>query len=119
LDASHFLNAVRYVEQNPVRAGLVPKAEHFRWSSAAAHCGLREDYLLEPVTSSSLFAGIACWSTWLALAVADDVRKRLRQHEGRNLPCGADEFVDRVCQASGRDMRLRPRGGQRKNSVSR
>src|SRR4051794_11782898 len=30
----HFNNAVRYVEQNPVKAGLCRKAEEWQWSSA-------------------------------------------------------------------------------------
>jgi putative transposase len=46
LDTPHLWNAVRYVEQNPVRAGLVRRAEHFRWSSAASRCGMRNDRLL-------------------------------------------------------------------------
>jgi putative transposase len=29
----HFLRVARYVERNPVRAGLVPRAEQWRWSS--------------------------------------------------------------------------------------
>jgi putative transposase len=29
----HLLNVCRYVERNPLRAGLVPVAEHWRWSS--------------------------------------------------------------------------------------
>ena len=39
LDSNYFMNAVRYVELNPVRAGLVARAEDYAWSSAAAHCG--------------------------------------------------------------------------------
>jgi putative transposase len=38
LDTPHLWAALRYVEMNPVRAGLVPAAEHWPWSSAAAHC---------------------------------------------------------------------------------
>jgi REP element-mobilizing transposase RayT len=30
----HFQQAVEYIRQNPVKAGLVQKAEHWRWSSA-------------------------------------------------------------------------------------
>ena len=33
LDERHLWNAVRYVERNPVRAGLVRRAEDYRWSS--------------------------------------------------------------------------------------
>ena len=36
----------RYVERNPVRAGLVARAEEHAWSSAAGHCGLRKDAVL-------------------------------------------------------------------------
>ena len=35
--------AIRYVERNPVRAGVVAVAESYSWSSAAGHCGLRVD----------------------------------------------------------------------------
>ncbi len=37
LDESYFWAAIRYVEQNPVRAGLVSRAEDYPWSSARAH----------------------------------------------------------------------------------
>jgi putative DNA methylase len=33
-DDRHFANAVRYIELNPVKAGLVERAEKWRWSSA-------------------------------------------------------------------------------------
>jgi REP-associated tyrosine transposase len=33
-DEDHFLQAVEYIHQNPVQAGLVAKAEDWRWSSA-------------------------------------------------------------------------------------
>jgi putative transposase len=33
----YWLTCLRYVELNPVRAGLVPVPEHYRWSSARAH----------------------------------------------------------------------------------
>ena len=34
LSESHLWAAVRYVERNPVRAGIVDRAEDYRWSSA-------------------------------------------------------------------------------------
>jgi len=40
------LAATRYVELNPVRAGLVKTPEAYRWSSAAAHISGRDDELL-------------------------------------------------------------------------
>jgi putative transposase len=46
LEEEHAWNACRYVELNPVRAGMVRRAEDYQWSSAAAHCGLRDDPLI-------------------------------------------------------------------------
>ncbi len=34
-DEKHFANAVRYIENNPVKAGLCEKPEDWKWSSAA------------------------------------------------------------------------------------
>jgi putative transposase len=37
MDDAHMMVAVRYVEQNPVAAGLVNEAADWRWSSARSH----------------------------------------------------------------------------------
>ena len=50
LDEAYLWSCVRYVERNPVRAGMIERAEEYRWSSARGHCGLAEDGL---VTSDS------------------------------------------------------------------
>jgi REP element-mobilizing transposase RayT len=41
----HFANALRYIEENPVKAGLCKKAEDWRWSSAARVDGAQESLL--------------------------------------------------------------------------
>jgi len=114
LDVSHFLNAVRYVERNPVAAGLVAKAEDYTWSSAACHCGLRDDPMLESVSSSTVLADISDWRSWLAQGVPKDIQDRLKKSGSKNLPCGSPEFVDELGKVVGRDLRLRPWGGWRK-----
>jgi len=115
LDSNHFLNAIRYVELNPVSAGMVAAAEEYRWSSAAAHCGLRHDPLLEPSHQSSLLKGIQNWSSWLARGVPEELQTTLRRHEQRNLPCGSQEFIDQLERSAGRALTFRKRGGQRKS----
>lgn len=37
---SHALNALRYIERNPVDAGIVRDAADWPWSSAQMHCGV-------------------------------------------------------------------------------
>ena len=45
----HFGLAIRYVELNPVRAGMVQRAEAYSWSSTRGCCGLRVDPLIAPL----------------------------------------------------------------------
>jgi len=52
MDERYLLAATRYVELNPVRAGLVKTPEAYRWSSAVAHISGRDDEL--PLLSHSL-----------------------------------------------------------------
>jgi hypothetical protein len=37
------LRCLRYIELNPVRAGMIALPEHYRWSSVHAHLGKRPD----------------------------------------------------------------------------
>jgi len=39
LGPGHLFAALAYVEENPVRAGMVERPGDYRWSSAAAHLG--------------------------------------------------------------------------------
>jgi putative transposase len=118
LDADYFLNAVRYVELNPVRARMVAKAEDYAWSSAAAHCGQRKDLLVNPKPRSKILAGIANWSKWLAEEVAEDDLTTLRHHGSQNLPCGSSEFVVELEKSAGRQLRFRPPGRQPSSKVA-
>lgn len=110
LSERYFLNAVRYVEQNPVRARMVARAEDYQGSSAAAHCGLQGDPLVEVKPRSPLLAAIVSWSRWLAEGIADDELETLRKNGSQNLPCGDDEFVSRLEASAGRSLRFRPPG---------
>jgi len=47
-DEKYWLTCLRYIELNPVRAGLVPSPELYEWSSYRAHAFEREDSLLTP-----------------------------------------------------------------------
>ncbi len=54
LDENYLRAAVRYVERNPVRAGIVDKAWEYRWSSAAWHTGkAKVDELVREIIGDS------------------------------------------------------------------
>ena len=113
LDTDYYRNAVRYVELNPVRAGLVDRAEDFHWSSAAAHCGMRSDPVVRAKPQSIAFADIADWSLWLAQGLATDVSEILRRNSLKDLPCGSDSFVTELEHIAGRMLRHKPAGRKR------
>lgn len=117
MDSTYFINAVRYVELNPVRARMTDRAEKYPWSSAAAHCRIRGDLVVDAIPRSRLFAGIADWSHWLAQGVADEFVNTLRRNGSQNLPCGSAEFVAQLESASGRRLQFRPHGGPRQMSA--
>jgi|SRR5688572_25342902 len=114
LDSTYLLNAVRYVELNPVRAKMVARAENYVWSSAAAHCGLTNDPVVERTPQLQGLAGIKDWSKWLAEGLTADVLMEMRRNATQNLPCGSEDFVRRLEEVAGRQLRYRTAGGQRK-----
>jgi putative transposase len=62
MDDAHLMQAVRYVENNPVKAGLVTLAEQWRWSSAAAHVAGKSDGLTDV---AALAAHVSNWPAYL------------------------------------------------------
>jgi putative transposase len=111
LDENYLWAAIRYVERNPVEAGLVERAEAWRWSSAAAHCGQPADPVLTSKPEwTRLFRGIGNWSAWLAEGEIADQRALIKRNTAKGLPCGSDEFVARLSESTGRRLVYRPRG---------
>ncbi len=119
LDDPHLWEALRYVELNPVRAGLVRKAEDYPWSSAQSHCGLKQDDLLAPIHVPGNL--ITDWSLWLADEHENTGQefKRIRQHTKTGRPCGADAFIDELERILGRPLKPQKGGRPRtKNLVN-
>ena len=114
LDERHMWAAVRYVERNPVRAGLVSRAEDYPWSSAAAHCNLRTDDILDWRWLSE--SGIKDWSAWLSIEDVD-ATQRIRERTLSGRPCGTDGFVQLIETRLGRRLSPLKRGPKPKARV--
>ena len=108
MQENHCWNAIRYVERNPVRAGMARLAEEYLWSSAAAHCGLRDD----PVLSGDcpLVTDIKNWSEWLKIENPNGFDDHIRLHTRTGKPLGSDEFVRRIESQTGRKLLPQKRG---------
>ena len=63
MDDAHMMIAVRYVENNPVKAGMVHMAADWPWSSARAHLGVVPDGLTD---IAALSPHIHNWQAYLS-----------------------------------------------------
>jgi REP-associated tyrosine transposase len=114
MDEAYCRNAVRYIERNPVRAGMVARAEDYSWSSAAAHCGLRDDLLLSG--TCPLVFEIPNWSEWLKIDPGDAENEIIRRHSRTGRPLGTRDFLVRIGNQIGRDLLPRKRGPRPNNT---
>jgi putative transposase len=113
LDDMHLYAAIRYVENNPVRAGIVQEPEGYTWSSARGHCGIVSDEILSD--TCHLCDEIDDWSRYLRDNESAEVIERLRMNVISGRPCGDDNFRKGVEAVVGRSLIVRPRGRPRAN----
>jgi putative transposase len=114
MDDGHAYQALRYVEQNPVRAGIAKQAWEYPWSSAQLHCGLAK--------GSTMLDMVAWWERWtpeewreVLRVTQDDVwLRRIRSGTTRGRPLGGDDFLTMIEERFGLDLR-RKRGRPARN----
>lgn len=100
MDEPHLAAAMRYVERNPVAAGLVRQAEEYPWSSAPAHVTRGLDPLLSPCF---LTEQIPDWRAFLATTNAPS-SQRLERHVRTGRPLGDEIFLRRLEAQLGRRL---------------
>jgi len=109
---AHFLTVCRYVEANALRAGLVDRAEDWRWSSLWSRRAGKGD----------LSGRLKPWPVdrprnWVAdvnRPIDEEPLKVLRQSAGRGVPLGTDPWKTQIADRLSLDITLRPRGRPRK-----
>jgi putative transposase len=114
MDEAYYRNAIRYVECNPVRAGIVKRAEDYLWSSAAARCGLRDDLLLSG--NCPFVIEIENWSEWLAGTPVEAANDVIRRHTQTGRALGSSEFLIRAGLQIGRNLLPQKRGPKSKRN---
>jgi len=111
LDEAHVYAAVRYVENNPVRTGMVKKAEDYRWSSAREHI----DGAPEVVSSNCfLLQEIRNWRKFLSAREDTAMTQQIRKSSMTGRPCGEESFIKKLEKRFGRRLKALPRGRPRK-----
>ena len=115
----YLLLCQRYIELNPVRAGMVDDPVHYRWSSYRANGMGQADALLtaHPVyaalgrdDATRLPAYRALFRPELENEAIGDIRMALDQGK----PLGDSRFIDSIERAAGQLREPKPRGRPRK-----
>jgi putative transposase len=103
MDDAHMIVAARYIENNPVKAGMVIRAEDWPWSSARAHISGQTDGLTDV---AALGQHITNWSAMLAggLEAVEAVENAIMT--GR--PQGSAEWLKNIGAGSEPKRRGRP-----------
>ena len=109
----HLLAAMRYVEHNPVRAGLVVAAEQWRWSSAWAR-RQRDDSRRRWLTELSDPPLPRQWRSFVNQPQSEAEVTALRRCIQRGSPFGEAKWARQSAVRLGLQSTLRPRGRPKK-----
>ncbi len=112
-DDEHFLTVCRYVEQNPLRAGLVERAEDWPWSSlhrSVAKSVKQADVVLSewPVSKP------ADWLSLVNNALTLKELEELRLSAQRGRPYGSENWTTSTANELSQQSTMRARGRPRK-----
>lgn len=108
----HYYTVLKYVEQNPLRAGLVARAEDWQWGSAWVRlCADREEK--ESLLTKSFLDLPSNYREWVNEMESKISLEQVRKSVNRNTPFGSDEWTKEMYAILGVEP-PRPRGRPRK-----
>jgi putative transposase len=113
LDDSHLHSVIRYIENNPVRAGIVENPWEWQWSSAKQHALKEKDNLLT-LTEIETFMDTGNWKDYLAQEEKEEVENNIRKNTLNGRPLGRDSFISKLEDSLGKRLRALPLGRPRK-----
>ena len=106
LDEKYLYAAIRYVERNPVRAGIVKRAEDYEFSSAKGHVYKTKDLLL---SDNFVVEEIKDWREFLAGEDKKQDIKLFKKHARVGRPLGQEGFIENLEKITGRILKpLKP-----------
>ncbi|MHB0937372.1 MAG: transposase [Armatimonadota bacterium] len=114
LDEGYCWRVLRYIELNPLRAGIVEAPEDYPWSSAAVHLGLRPAPSWLDMTDWAKTWTPATWREFLLGADTDEDLPLLRAATALGRPLGSAAFLDRLEALTGVSFHVNKRGRPKK-----
>ncbi len=113
MDERYLLACTRYVELNPVRAGLVKKPEDWYWSSAGPHMKSKDDILVR--TKPLLEIVNEPWEDFLTIDAQELEIALFRKHERTGRPLGSDSFIGTMEHLLGRKLKPQSPGPKKRD----
>jgi putative transposase len=110
LGREHFWQALRYVEQNPLLAGLVRQAWKYPWSSAAAHIGGQDETGLLNLSYWRQISAQVDWREALQIGQAEEMVERIRLNTHTGRPLAGDAFISKLEKLLNKRLRPLPIG---------
>jgi len=107
MDETHLLRAFAYVSLNPVRAGLVARAEQWKWSSVHAHMAGKDD---EITKVSPALSRVGNFTSFLENSYDDQDFEQLRRAEIVGRPIGSKKFLQSLEKQLNRTLQVQKRG---------
>ena len=107
MDERHLIAAARYVPMNPVRAGLVARAEDWPWSSARAHLNAQDDGV---VTVRPLLDRIGDFAVLFEAEQDEAAVMAIRRSRSTGRPVGAEAWIAALEADTGRSLAPAKRG---------
>ena len=108
----HLVTVCRYVERNTLRAGLVERAEQWRWSSLWRTTS--GDVQQQALISEWPMLRPTDWVEWVNTDEGTEVLRRVRQSVVRSQPFGEVEWVTAMVERFGLTSTIRNEGRPRK-----
>lgn len=109
----YLLRCYRYIELNPVRAGIVAQPVRYRWSSFRANAGERSDPLVTPhqaylTLGATTAERIDAYRAIVGQALSADEIEQIRGYTRQQRALGTDRFQARVAKELQRYAAVRP-----------
>jgi putative transposase len=112
---NHIQNAIRYVERNPVRAGMVTLPWDHVWSSARAHLGTV--YNIIHLADIQEQVSVESWKDFLLEVEPPDVLTLIRKHTLKGKILGSDEQIRELELKTGLKLLSKLPGNQKPESA--
>jgi putative transposase len=115
LGREHFWQALRYIEQNPVRAAIVRRPWQYQWSSADAHLRRHDATGLLNLPYWKRISAQVDWRQALEKVQPKDMIDRIRLSTNTGRPLAGDSFISKLEKVLNKRLRPLPIGRPKKN----